>query len=209
MMFVLLGLWYEIGTSNINTKPLKLRSFGFVFWVYFMRSNLFLFFSFFTFAFFFSFKFGFMCGRYVGSCSDIVPIVWVLFCFLQTKNWVQVWLPNKNFSEIKEKRELWIELRIVSCELWECELSYENWDMDVLRTEHYINFQIFDHTWICPIWALNQSFFYCNYLVHIIIRSDCVEHILGMWPKHSINCLIKLREHVKLPQHPHCQSIKT
>ena len=40
----LLGLWYEIKTSYINTKPLKLRSFGFIFWVYFMRSKL-LFFS--------------------------------------------------------------------------------------------------------------------------------------------------------------------
>ena len=40
----LLGLWYEIRTSYINTKPLKLRSFGFIFWVYFIRSKL-LFFS--------------------------------------------------------------------------------------------------------------------------------------------------------------------
>ena len=40
----LLGLWYEIKTSYINTKPLKLRSLGFIFWVYFMRSKL-LFFS--------------------------------------------------------------------------------------------------------------------------------------------------------------------
>ena len=103
----LLGLWYEIETSNINTKPLKLRSFGFIFWVYFMRSKLFsfLFFSFFTFAFFFSFKFGFLCRRNAGSRSDIVPIVWVLFCFLETKNWVQVWVPNKNLSEIKKKKK--------------------------------------------------------------------------------------------------------
>ena len=106
MMFVLLGLWYEIGTSNINTKPLKLRSLCFIFWVYFMRSKLYSFlFSLFTFAFFFSFKFGFMWGRNAGSHSDIVPIVWVLFCFLQTKNWVQVWVPNKNLSEIIKKRK--------------------------------------------------------------------------------------------------------
>ena len=45
-----------------------------------------------------------MCGRNAGSRSDIVPIVWVLFCFLQTKNWVQVWVPNKNLSEIIKKK---------------------------------------------------------------------------------------------------------
>ena len=116
--------------------------------------------SLFTFAF--SFSLLGLCVEemwVLGRRSDIVPIVWVLFCFLQTINWVQVWVPNKNLSEIKKKkrkkRELWIELRIVSCELWEWELSFENWDMDVLRTKHSINFQIFYHSCICPIWALN------------------------------------------------------
>ena len=61
--------------------------------------------AFFFFLLFFSFKFGFMCGRNAGSHSDIVPIVWVLFYFLQTKNWVQVWVPNKNLSEIIKKRK--------------------------------------------------------------------------------------------------------
>ena len=70
-----------------------------------------------------------MCGRNAGSRSDIVPIVWVLFCFLQTKNWVQVWVPNKNLSEIIKKRkrkgimnwvkdgELWV-MRMRTMAVW-------------------------------------------------------------------------------------------
>ena len=136
MMFVLftrLMIWDRNFKYQHQTLKTEIFCLHFLGLFYEIKAFSFLLFSFFTFAFFFSFKFGFMCGRNAGSRSDIVPIVWVLFCFLQTKNWVQVWVPNKNFIEIKINGNY--ELRIVSCELWEWELGYENWDMDVLRTE--------------------------------------------------------------------------
>ena len=93
--------------------------------------------SLFTFAFFFS-----LLGLCVeemwvlGSRFDIVPIVWVLFNLLftnqkpsskfgfQTRIWVRI-KKKKKKKEKEKERELWIELRIVSRELWEWKI--ETW----------------------------------------------------------------------------------
>ena len=152
--------------------------------------------SLFTFAFFFS-----LLGLCVeemwvlGSRFDIVPIVWVLFNLLFTNQKLsskfgfqtRIWVRIKKRKKRKRKRKgivNWVK----NCELWV--MRMKNWDMDVLRTKHRINFQIFDHTSICPIWALNESFFYCDDPSLLIIRSDSVKPILGMWPKHSLIYLI-------------------
>ena len=147
MMFVLftrLMLWDR--NFKYQHQTLKTE----IFWLHFL--GLFyefkaFFFSFFSFAFFFSFKFGLMCGRNAGSRY---------FAFYKPKTEFKFGFQTRIRVRLKKKeRELWIELRIVTCKLWEWELSFENWDMDVLRTKHSINFQIFYHSCICPIWALN------------------------------------------------------
>ena len=65
-----------------------------IFWLYFLglfyEIKAFIFFSF---AFFFYLQVGFVCRRIVGSHSDIGPTY-----FLQTKYWVQVWVPNRNLK---------------------------------------------------------------------------------------------------------------
>ena len=156
MMFVLftrLMIWDRNFKYQHQTLKTEIFCLHFLGLFYEIKAFSFLLFSFFTFAFFFSFKFGFMCGRNVSSRSNIVSIVWVLFCFLQTKNWVQVWVPNNNFIEIKNKWELWIK----NCELWVMRMRTRLWKLrhGCIENRTYINFQIFDHTCICPIWALN------------------------------------------------------
>ena len=101
------------------------------------------------------------CGYWVAVLTLFPLFEFYLICFLQTKNWVQSLGSKQEFEwELKKKRKRkrkrkrkgivnWVK----NCELWV--MRMKNWDMDVLRTKHCINFQIFDHTSICPIWALN------------------------------------------------------